>query len=95
MEKEIMQMVEKGEGSYRINAFCKLKVETFKGWVSEKITNVFVVFSMDNATYFPTYEIKSRDFNGIISEIQKCTEMFFDKTKRIMIKDLEQEKKAV
>lgn len=88
MKKEIMKIIANGEGEFYLNGFCKIWAETHKGFGSDgDITNVYAHFKSDVGT-FVDYRIESRDYEGIISEVQMYTEQYLDSIKNKLIKSL-------
>lgn len=76
MKKEIMQLIESEDATLQINKYCRLHRWTKS--VSQEVDRLEVVFSITNM-FSHTYEIKARDWRGIVAEVQEAqTKAFAD-----------------
>lgn len=77
MKKEIMELINSENASIRINKFLRLD-RWKKDAIGNKVDKLEAIFSIQHISS-RHFEIKSRDYNGIIEEIQECqTKAFFE-----------------
>lgn len=75
MKKEITALVESKEGTLKINQYCTLHRWT---WAGTKVDALEVRFDLISISSH-TYEIQSRDWQGIVEEIKEVqTKAFAD-----------------
>ena len=89
MKKEIMNLVESEEGTFRLNNIAYLRRWTKDG-MGCKVDRLELEFDSINHVNFGIYdtEIKSRDYEGIIDECQILIERFINEVSETLIKNL-------
>lgn len=76
MKKEIINLVNSEEGTFRINNIATLRRWT-KSALNENVDKLAIEFDRINNVYFGnSVEIESRDFAGIIEECEEATTAF-------------------
>lgn len=89
MKNEIMEMLKTTEGVFRINNISKIRWNRFDA-LNNEVNKLRVEFDNINNVNFALYdtEIKSRDYNGIIEEVQQITSNFLNKVADELNKNL-------
>lgn len=92
MKKEIMRLVnsdEKEARVYRLNNVSFLRRWNYDG-LGNRVDILELFFDNVNGVNYSIYNtrIKSRDYEGIMQEIEKLTEKFFKEVTKRTIKDL-------
>ena len=89
MKKEIMNLVNSEEGTFRINNISYLKRWT-KDAMGCKVDRLTLEFDSINHVRFSIYntEIIARDYEGIIAECQELTTRFLAEVERTLFKNL-------
>jgi hypothetical protein len=80
MKKQIMNLVNSQEGSFRLNKFSSLKRWT-KDALNSDIDRLQIRFDSLNDICIkacPVVDITARDYDGIIEECRTATEEFFN-----------------
>ncbi len=89
MKKEILNLINSKEGTYKLNNVSYLKRWT-KTAIGEDVDMLELRFKNLNDVCFSIYdtEIKSRDYEGIIKECQMLTERYFNEVASTLCKNL-------
>ena len=88
IKKDIQEILNKSEGYIRINNISTLANNTTNG-IGENVDNLILVFNyIGGVKGGAMVEIKARDYDGIIAEIEKATENYFTSCKNELIKNL-------
>lgn len=89
MKKEIMNLINSKEGTYRINNVSYLYRWT-ESALGEKVDRLTLEFDSINGVCFSICDcdIKSRDYDGIIKECSELTNRFFDEVSRTLTNNL-------
>ena len=90
MKKEIMNLINSKEGTYRLNNVSYLKRWTTLNAFNKEVDMLELKFDTINDVCFSIYDttIKSRDYEGIIKECQIFTERFFNEVASTLCKNL-------
>lgn len=89
MKKEIIQLVNSEEGSFRLNNISTLRRWTKNG-LDMDVDKLELEFDCINGVRFSICdrEIESRDYEGIIKECQEITTRFLDEVARSLKNDM-------
>lgn len=89
MKKEMMELLNSENGTFRINNVSYLK-RWQKDALGNKVDRLTLEFDNINNVCFSLYdrEIKSRDYDGIIEESKEITNRFFKEVSDTLTKNL-------
>lgn len=89
MKKEIMNLLNSTEGTFRINNISYLKRWTVDA-LGRKVDRLTLEFDSINGVRFSIYdtEIIARDYAGIIAECQELTTRFLAEVEETLFKNL-------
>lgn len=88
IKKEIQEMLNRGEGSTKINNISTLSYNTTNA-IGENVDNLILNFNFIGGIKGGSrVEIKARTYEGIITEIEAATEKYFTDCKNELIKNL-------
>lgn len=89
MKKEILDLVKSEEGVYRLNNISKLHRWT-KTALDETVDKLRIEFDTINDVDFGlhSFEIESREYDGIIAECEKAIKTYLEEVAQTLIKNL-------
>lgn len=88
IKEEIKKILNKGEGAAKINNISFLEYNTSNG-IGEAVDNLILAFDyIGGVRGGARVEIKARTYSGIIAEIERATENYFESCKNELIKNL-------
>ena len=89
MKKEIMNLVKSEYGTFALNNVSYLRRWT-RDVIDNKVDKLEIHFRTINNVYFNDciHEIEARDYDGIIEECAKATEVYFAEVQRKLISNM-------
>ena len=89
MKKEIMNLVKSEYGTFVLNNVSYLRRWT-RDVIDNKVDKLEIHFRTINNVYFNDciHEIEARDYDGIIEECAKATEVYFAEVQRKLISNM-------
>ena len=88
IKKDIQEILNKGEGSTKINNISTLSYNT-KNALNESVDNLILTFQyIGGVRGGARVEIKARTYEGIIAEIEAATKRYFTDCQNELVKNL-------
>jgi len=88
IKKDIQEILNKGEGSTKINNISTLSYNAKNG-IGEDVDNLILIFNyIGGIRGGARVEIKARSYEGIITEIEAATKRYFTDCQNELVKNL-------